>query len=357
VDTGGNVYVTGESMRSDTNSDFATLAYSGAGVPLWTNRYNGLADGYNRGTAIAVDGGGNVFVTGESAGSSFATIKYSDMGVALWTNRYDGPGSFDGPGNDFPTALAVDSSGNVFVTGQSIDSQRSHYATVAYSAAGAPLWTNLYNGPGNTDAVPVAIAVDNRGNVFVTGGSADTTGVWGYATVAYSSAGVPLWTNRYNGPANGDGYATALGVDGSGNVFVTGASVGSSGLHDYATLAYSNQGAPLWTNRFSGGAAPYGAYARGIAVDRNGSVFVTGYSDSGSGNSDWVTIKYSSTVLPVHLDFQKLNDQLVLSWTNDGFSLQSAPVIPGTFSNIPGATSPYTNQITGSQRYFRLKRS
>jgi hypothetical protein len=35
--------------------------------------------------------------------------------------------------------------------------------------------------------------------------------------------------------------------------------------------------------------------------------------------------------------------------------LQSAPVISGTFTNLPGATSPYTNAITGSQQYFRLK--
>jgi hypothetical protein len=35
---------------------------------------------------------------------------------------------------------------------------------------------------------------------------------------------VPLWTNRYNGPGNGDDYAYAVGVDGNNNVIVTGAS-------------------------------------------------------------------------------------------------------------------------------------
>ena len=49
------------------------------------------------------------------------------------------------------------------------------------------------------------------------------------------------------------------------------------------------------------------------------------------------------------------NKQLVLSWTNSGFSLQSASSIAGTFTNILGATSPYTNPITTSQQYFRLK--
>ena len=46
-----------------------------------------------------------------------------------------------------------------------------------------------------------------------------------YATIKYSSAGVPLWTNRYNGPANSDDYAYAVAVDGSDNVIVTGYSL------------------------------------------------------------------------------------------------------------------------------------
>jgi hypothetical protein len=55
------------------------------------------------------------------------------------------------------------------------------------------------------------------------------------------------------------------------------------------------------------------------------------------------------------LEFLVTNNQLALSWTNAGFTLQSSPVVTGTFTNIPGATSPYTNLISGSQQYFRLK--
>jgi hypothetical protein len=45
---------------------------------------------------------------------------------------------------------------------------------------------------------------------------------------------------------------------------------------------------------------------------------------------------------------------LVLSWTNAAFGLQSAPTINGTFTNVPGATSPYTNPIVDLQQFFRL---
>src|SRR5207302_1543458 len=126
------------------------------------------------------------------------------------------------------------------------------YATIAYSGSGVPLWTNRYNGPGNGTDVATAIAVDAAGNIFVTGYSAVTPGEYDYATIAYSGAGVPLWTNRYNGPGNGYAQASAIAVDGGGNVFVTGSSHDSGGISDYATIAYSGAGVPLWTNRYNG---------------------------------------------------------------------------------------------------------
>ena len=63
-------------------------------MPLWTNRYNGPANSYDAATAVAVDASGNVFVTGVmTAGIDYATIAYSGAGVPLWTNRYNGPGN------------------------------------------------------------------------------------------------------------------------------------------------------------------------------------------------------------------------------------------------------------------------
>src|SRR6185295_17856390 len=90
-----------------------------------------------------------------------------------------------------------------------------------------------------------------------------------------------------------------------------------------------------------------------IAVDNKGDVFVTGDSNENGGIN--VTIKYSSSVPPPRLDFQMLNNQLVLSWTNAGFNLQTAPALTGRFTNLPGATSPYTNSFAALQQFFRLK--
>jgi len=163
-------------------------------------------------------------------------------------------------------------------------------------------------------------------------------------TIKYSNAGAPLWTNRYNGPQNLDDWINGVAVDRAGNVFVTGE---SSGAGSFATLAYSSAGVPLWTNRYDSG------FGKAIAVDRNGNVFVTGGSWNGT-NYDWVTIKYSSSIPLPRLDLKKLNNQLVLSWTNSSFNLQSAPFVNGSFTNIADATSPYTNSLSAPRKFFRL---
>jgi hypothetical protein len=344
VDSVGNVIVAGTDF-TDALGDYGTIAYSSTGLPLWTNTYAG-ENGYDRLIALAVDGNGNVFVTGYSDPGDQVTIKYSGEGVPLWTNHY---------GQAYPTAIAVDSSGNVFVTGGTGVGTLNDYATVAYSNSGEPLWTNRYNGPANHYDLALAIAVDRRGNIFVTGLSPSAIGANDYATIAYSNSGVPLWTNRYNGPANSEDSAKAIAVDSNGNVFVTGHSYNGQDRvsSDYVTIAYSSVGVPLWTNRYNGPAKGEDA-AEAIAVDSSGNVFVTGHSWNGT-NYDYVTIEYSSSVPPPRLDFQLLSNQLVLSWTNAGFNLQSAPVITGTFTNILSATSPYTNSFTALQQFFRLK--
>lgn len=343
VDTNGNVYVTGGSHGGDPLSggsgmDYATIAYSSAGVPLWTNYYNGPANNYDRAYAIAVEASGNVVVTGgegSASGSVVATIKYSSEGIPLWTNRAtSGHGyavALDASNNvivmgfpasglgcltikysstgallwsrtysDYisvsgPITLAVDGSGNVFVVG-SISSNGQYageYLTIKYSSAGALLWTRRYKGPG-TGAGNWAngVAVDASGNVYVTGQSAGTGGSephYDFATIKYSDAGVPLWTNCYNGPVIADNdCAMAIAVDASGNVVVTGWSAGVGGL-DYATIKYSSAGVPLWTNRLSGGSD-----TSALALDARGNVYVTNPS-----GGDYLTFAYSSSGVPL----------------------------------------------------------
>jgi hypothetical protein len=284
---------------SPTSANGGTVAWQPAGTTLWTNGYNGPGNNYDSANAMAVDGSGNVYVTGfatrTNGSADYATLAYSSAGMPLWTNWYNGSGN----GDNLANAIAVDSSGNVYVTGFSYGTNGSYdYATVAYSSAGAPLWTNRYNGPGNNSDYANAVAVDGSGNVYVTGSSVGSGSGDDYATVAYSSAGVPLWTNRYNGPGNNSDSANAVAVDTNGNVYVTGFSVGSGSGNDYATVAYSSAGVQLWVSRYNG-TGNYNDYANAVAVDASGNVYVTGYSYGSRGLPDYATVAYTSTGVPL----------------------------------------------------------
>lgn len=350
LDSRGNVFVTGSSLTVSSR-DYATVAYSKSGAPLWTNLYNGPANGSDSALAVAVDGSGKVFVTGgsmpDTSSREYATVAYSSTGARLWADHYNGPAKGFGDGR----AVALDKSGNVFVTGNSAGSGTTNdFATIAYSSSGVVLWTNRYNGPGNSNDIGNAIAVDSEGTVFVTGSSTGSGSGFDYATIAYSNGGVPLWTNRYNGPGNGNDIPFALALDSEGNVFVTGSSAGTGTSYDYVTLAYSNAGVPLWTNRYTH--STDGNKVASLAVDLAGNAFVTGTTSIDSIAS-FVTIKYSSSLRP-YLQLQRDENQFILSWTNSAFTLQAAPSITGVFTNVLSPASLSTNRTSNSQQFFRL---
>jgi uncharacterized delta-60 repeat protein len=296
VDSLGNVYVTGRSRGSGTNYDYATIKYNTNGKELWVKRYDGPLNGGDIAYAIAVDGSGNIYVTGGSQGSDYyddcATIKYNTNGKQLWVKRYSGPGK----SHDFARAMAVDGSGNVYVTGDTGESWGSgtdiDYATIKYNPNGKQLWVKRYNGPANREDTASAMAVDGLGNVYVTGSSYVSGTDIDYATIKYNTNGKQLWAKRYNGPANREDTASAMAVDGSGNVYVTGSSVVSGTRYDYATLKYSPNGKQLWVKRYNGPGNSNGANA--IAVDGSGNVYVTGRSDGSGTSGDYATIKYNT---------------------------------------------------------------
>ncbi|UCF43719.1 MAG: SBBP repeat-containing protein, partial [Planctomycetota bacterium] len=241
VDDSNNVYVTGRSWGNGTDHDYATIKYDPAdGNELWVARYNGPGNSSDEGWDIAVDDSGFVYVTGRSngTGDDYATIKYDPAdGNELWVARYNGPGN----GQDEAQAIAVDDSNNVYVTGGSYGSGTDHdYATIKYDLAdGNELWVARYNGPGNDIDVAHAIAVDDSNNVYVTGVSYGDSTDEDYATIKYDPNGNQLWLDRYNGPVNGIDYATGIAIDDMGNVYVTGESGYMSPESHYATIKYS----------------------------------------------------------------------------------------------------------------------
>lgn len=82
-----------------------------------------------------------------------------------WVTRYTGPG---GASTEVVKSIAIDGLGNVYVTGVSNASGITHAATIKYNATGVQQWVASFNPQGDTDYGSF-VAVDNSGNTYVTG--------------------------------------------------------------------------------------------------------------------------------------------------------------------------------------------
>jgi len=60
-------------------------------------------------------------------------------------------------------------------------------------------------------------------------------------------------------------------------------------------------------------------------------------------------------VSPIPLKIQRVSASCILTWLDPSFMLQSSLSTTGTFTDVLGASSPYTNPITGPAKFFRLR--
>ena len=309
VDAAGNVFVTGSYASMSSGDGYLTLKYDAStGQPLWVVRYPRGAP-----ADLALDAVGNVFVTGSYysgaiENTNFATVKYDGTtGQQLWERHYNGPESK----GDNAVALAVDGSNNVVVTGSArTESGQSDYMTLKYDGAtGQQLWATSYNSPANKQYQPVALALDALGDVFVTGITAVDQSS-DIVTVKYEAAtGRQQWAVRYDGPAQRSDQATALAVDGAGNVVVAGFSNDvlqrfgqNTSSHSYATvLKYTTNGEPLWVGRYarynSSSTMHFADRAEAMTLDAAGNVYIVGTSVTNfeTYSTDYRTVKFDAT--------------------------------------------------------------
>ena len=299
VDNSGNVYVAGYSYGNEI--DYATIKYNSDGVQQWVARYNGPGNSQDAPTGLAVDNSGNVFVTGWSRSTSaygsedYLTIKYNSSGAEQWIARYNGPLNLI----DQAASIALDGAGNVHVTGYCLSpSTQTDYVTIKYNSDGAQQWMSSFNDSTvNGSDIARMVVVDNSGNVYVTGtgNTGHPSGYPDYVTVKYNSSGTQQWVSKYNGPGNTDDTPYSLALDNSGNVYVTGRASVPGFLYDFATVKYNPSGVQLWEKRFNGASDLHDG-ATWVAVDDSGNVYVAGNSMYYTNYaSDYVVMKYAQS--------------------------------------------------------------
>jgi len=340
VDNAGNVYMTGcfadtvdfdpgpveENHTSNGYDDVFLSMFDSSGNFIWAKTWGG-SNCSTTGQGVALDGSGNVYVTGYFNGTvdfdpgtgvddhtsiGFRNVflsKFDSSGEFQWAKTWGGSG-----GNDIGYGLAVDGSGSVFVTGFFSDTvdfdpgpgEDNHTSNgdddiflSRFDSSGNFQWAKTWGGMSGD--LGREAGVDGTGNVYVTGYFVDTVDLDpgpdedihtsnGYDDVflsRFDSSGNFQWAKTWGGSGSaGIGYG--LAVDGSGDVFVTGWFLGtvdfdpgsgidnstSNGEGDVFLSSYDSSGNFQWAKTWGGSSWDIGF---GVAVDGSGNVYVTGY--------------------------------------------------------------------------------
>jgi hypothetical protein len=387
----GRIYVAGSSQNSAGKYDFALLAYDFAGTALWTNRFHGPFTTNDTLSSACVDSAGRVYIVGTSYTSDFdsdwITLSYSPNGAPLWTNRFN-----DSTGEGTNLVIVANDTGQLFITGR--PSKAIGMWTVAYSTNGTPLWTNRANGLNYTDRSS-AIATRKNGNVIVAGTPYTGPTPYGRIAIEYRTNGAALWTNRFIEAQTVIKNVATDDVSSTPAVVIGGECSNTNNGIDLLVLKYTGLGVPLWTNRFTEADTLTNRMA-GIAIDQGGTIAVAGFCTNSQHHSEVRALTYTSTGLPLWtnryrasatsddiasaitldpvgnvlisgtatikylsnwkplLAGQLFSSGLVLTWTNSPCHLQTAPSLSGPYTTMNGVGSPYTNDLTGPSRYFRL---
>ncbi|WKZ74099.1 MAG: T9SS type A sorting domain-containing protein [Vicingaceae bacterium] len=343
VDASGNVYVTGSVFTSSNDSnDVITLKYNSSGVLQWSKIFNGASSLNDGGTSLQLDASGNVYVSAftqdANNGSDFLLLKYDNSGSLLLNQQFDlnnvhdvpvslmvtstrlaiagatqvGPTDWDylyvayhpvngsyishststggTAGFDKVHDLQTDASGNFYLTGTVFNASTGYdILTVKLDDNLNVIWSANYNSTSTMNDVGNALAVDNAGNVMVTGFSETSTEGTNFVTIQYNSSGTQQWVKTFNGEGNAADTARAIAVDANNNVYITGSSFNGS-TEDFYTTKYKSNGTELWGIAFN---SLYNGSDRAfdIALDSLGGVLVSGQSQTQTG-FEYATVKY-----------------------------------------------------------------
>lgn len=331
--------VGGYVMRNDSQVGFEVGAYDRSrplviDPVLSYSTYLGGSDD-DLGADIALDAGGNVYVTGETQSANFPKVgalqgtfnvgtcgspaapcsevfvsKLNAAGNALVYSTYLG-----GASDDSGKSIAVDSTGAVYVAGDTESTnfpttngafQRTFGGTIfdafvaKLSPSGSALVYSTYLG-GNQNDLAQGIAVDGGGNAYVTGSTFSTNfptknpvqatfggRVFDVFVTKVSPDGSMLVYSTYLGGGSSD-EGQGIAVDSAGNACVTGFTFSTqfptSNALQPSKVGTNDEFADVFISKFTpAGVFTYSTYlggsnddyAQGVAIDATGNCYLTG---------------------------------------------------------------------------------
>jgi len=292
VDGMGNVVAAGVTSNTGTGGDFTVIKFNGSsGAVLWSQAINGTANSFDIALAVAVDGAGNVVAAGVTVNTGterdFTVIKFDgSSGAVLWSQAINGTAN----GADFAFAVAVDGAGNVVAAGSTRNTSifEDDFTVIKFDgSSGAELWRQVINGTASGSGVANAVAVDGVGNVVAAGDTTNTGTGRGFTVIKFDgSSGAELWRQVINGTASGSGVANAVAVDGVGNVVAAGRTENTGTLNDFTVIKFDGMsGAELWRRVINGTANGFDE-ASAVAVDGVGNVVAAGFTETFRAGTD-----------------------------------------------------------------------
>ncbi len=296
--------------RGGAGTDGFLAKHTASGDHVWSTYIGGA--GEDTASDVAVDGAGNVYVTGRTdsvwasggwdttpTGFDAYLVKFSASGAHAWSTYIGNADTGDG--------VAVDGAGNVYVAGTTravevwvsggwdttpgnSDLTPDGFL-VKFAPEGAHLWST-YLGGANQDYAR-AVAVDGEGSVYAVGdttsngwvlGGWDTTlnGPSDAFLVKFSASGTHQWSTYAGGGEGESAYGLAVAADGlyiAGTTYSPGWAVNGwdttfNGAYDAFLAKLSASGEPLWSTYLGGGREDQ---ILGVAVDGMGSVYAAGW--------------------------------------------------------------------------------
>ncbi len=158
-----------------------------------------------------------------------------------------------------------------------------YYTTTKLDTNGNPTWTSHFPEPPVGSGAATAITVDSVGNSFVTGYSSDANGTNDIVTIKYDLYGNQVWLQRYSSPSGGNAAGNAIAVDNNGNVYVSGYDTTTAGGTEIVTIKYS----PVTLQRRSDGTVILCAQGSpGEAFDIEASADLLDWLDLGTAQAD-----------------------------------------------------------------------
>jgi hypothetical protein len=212
--------------------------------------------------------------------------------VQTWLHTYDGRSINNG--YNAIKGSASDSAGNFYVCGGSnvgtAATPDAAFSVVKYAPDGTQIWVATYSPSGIQRGGPSAMTVDESGNVYVTG-YIETTYPGKCVTVKWDNTGAFQWGTDYAGSGRYPSGGAGVAVDGAGAVYVA----ASDSAH-LDTIKYSSSGVQQWVKSYT---APRGyGHIAAIAADADGNVVMVGDIDNSSVSystqSDFFTVKYDT---------------------------------------------------------------